>query len=234
MSNESLAAKILKYQKAKNFIRAYYEENGQMPSTAEVNEAKELSQEELAKVEFESQIKTLIDQSYKEIIPEWEYIWNEETWDESYANGLLKDYYVWADEKGAYPYKEDLWNEKEGRAANWNDIVKENGTPVEFEDGYHYVDGDGNPCVRCWAGALGAQGAAYPWCAVKIDNPFTGKIKFNYDGGEDVYPWGANSREFKRTFAIASIPTELGNEFLLSNGVTTFDPEKLVVTLIKD
>lgn len=46
----------------------------------------------------------------------WAYVNNEDSWNESYANGALKDYYA------ANP-SEDLWNATEGRAANFNDRV---------------------------------------------------------------------------------------------------------------
>lgn len=169
-----------------------------------------------------------------EQLAEWDYIVDEASWNTSYEGGVLKEYYAWADTVGAYPYKEDLWNEAEQRAANWNDIVgvAETGEPQEFEDGYHYVDRDGNPCVRCWKGAINAPGAKYPWAAVSLPKPFTGVVKFVYDEGEPVYPWGSESKEFTKGFGVASIPTELGEEFLLdSEGSTTFDDSKLKITL---
>lgn len=164
----------------------------------------------------------------------WEYIWNEETWNAAYAGETMQAYYTWADEVGSYPYKEDLWNEAEQRAANWNDIPKdESGQPIETDHGYEYIDSLGNPCVRCWLGAVNAPGAKYPWCVVTVPNPFEGTIKFVYDGGDPVYPWGEENRSFTRGFGIASIPTELGEEYLLDgDGNTTFDPTKLVVTLV--
>ena len=158
----------------------------------------------------------------------WEYINNEASWNESYQNGLLKTYYAHYD--AASPYKEDLWNTVENRAANWNDIEKDgNGVPIEYEDGYHYIN-----CVRCWQGAINAPGAKYPWAAVALPVPFEGYIKFTYDNGTPVYPWGDSIRTFTKGFGIASIPEELGNEFLLDgNGNTTFDPLKLVVKLLQ-
>ena len=131
----------------------------------------------------------------------FEYIDNEEAWQESYTNGILKRYYEWAD--SIQPYKEDLWNNKEQRGANWNDIVKENGQPIEYEDGYHYVDADGNPCERCWKGALASAEAHWPWVGILIngltfDNVFTpiefgGFPVFEYEGKESVKPWGLKS-----------------------------------------
>lgn len=215
-------------QKANKFIRKYYKEHGTFPSVEAVQEAKVLTEEEAEDLSFNIELSNLVKKSEKESVAAWDYIWNEETWNDSYANGTLKDYYVWADEKGAYPYKEDLWNTVANRAANWNDIEKDGeGKPIEYEDGYHYAN-----CVRCWQGAINAPGAAYPWCGVKIE-PFEGTIKFEYDGGEAVYPWG-DYKKFNRTFAIASIPTELGEDYKLDGeGKTSFDPSKLVVTAVK-
>ena len=212
-------------QKAKKFIRKYYGEHGSMPTSEDINAAKVLTPEEVAKIAFDEQVAEVAEQASKETVAAWDYIWDETSWNESYANGVLKDYYVWAD--GLSPYKEDLWNTVEQRAANWNDVEKdEQGNPIEYEDGYHYIN-----CVRCWLGALNAPGAQYPWCAVRI-SPFEGYIKWEYED-KVVYPWGDKAREFKRTFAVASVPEELGAEYKLVDGKTTFEPEKLVVTLIE-
>lgn len=85
--------------------------------------------------------------------------------------------------------------------------------------------------IHCWQGAINAGGASYPWCVTKIE-PFEGTIKYNYNGGEDVYPYG-EYRKFKNIFAIVSIPGEFGSEYALNNGVSSFDPSKLVVTMVK-
>lgn len=221
--------------KAKKFVNNYYALHESMPSNDDVKEAKALTPAEEANIAVLAQIDDVVERAVAEeiVTQDYEIIKNEATWNASYENGCLKKYYPWADEKGAYPYKEDLWNEKAQRAANWNDIVKENGEPVKFEDGYHYVDGDGNPCVRCWKGAFYAPGAAYPWCAINTPD-FQGTIKLTYNG-VDVYPWKESKRSFTRGFAIASIPTEFNDNALKCdfNGNGTFDPSKLVVTLIK-
>ena len=234
MDNEKLLfyrKKFAENAKADKFIRGYFKSHGNLPTAGAVNIAKALTESEVAAVEFSAQVSSLVDRGsvipapIDEVVAEWEYIWNEETWNESYANGLLKDYYEWAD--GLSPYKEDLWNTVAQRPANWSDIEKENGKPIEYEDGYHYTN-----CVRCWQGALNAPEAKYPWCCVKIDEPFVGAVKLEYEDAE-VYPWGEN-REFKRTFAIESIPSAFGEEYKLDgNGETTFDPSKLVATLVK-
>lgn len=205
-------------RKANKFAKSYLKEHGELPSVEAITEAKELTAAEVAKLELNAEISELSNGA------SWDYIWNEETWNASYENGVLKDYYVWAD--GLSPYKEDLWNTVELRPANWNDIEKDGqGNPIEYEDGYHYIN-----CVRCWLGAVNAPGAQYPWCGVRI-NPFEGIIKWDYKG-QVAYPWGEEKRVFKRTFAVASIPAELGEQYKLVNGVTTFEPEHLKVTLI--
>lgn len=221
--------------KAKKFVADYYEANGSMPAAEAVAEAEELTAEEIAKIDLQVAVDNLVDVAggTAEVTTDWETIKDETSWNNSYENGCLAKYYPWADEKGAYPYKEDLWNNAANRAANWNDIVKEGGQPVEFEDGYHYVDANGDPCVRCWKGAFYAPGAAYPWCAINTPN-FEGTIRLNYDGGADVYPWGQAKRSFGRGFAIASIPTEIDEALKCDfNGDGSFDPSKLVVTLIR-
>lgn len=159
---------------------------------------------------------------------EWDYIVDEASWNASYQRGVLKDYYEWAD--ASSPYKEDLWNTVENRAANWNDIEKDNqGNPIEYEDGYHYIN-----CERCWKGAINAPGAKYPWAAVVLPKPFVGVVEAVYDEGEPKYPWGSESKEFVKGFGVASIPNEFGEEFLLDDeGKTTFDESKLKFTLIK-
>ena len=173
----------------------------------------------------------------------WEYIYNEATWNEAYANPTLQAYYAWSDQANA-PYKEDLWNSASGRAANINDAHKTN-------DEYD-LDGNGNyiydNCERNWSGAVSAPWAKYPWAVVSIPKPFTWTISFSYNGWEPVYPWGEAVRSFTRGFGIASIPEEFkNNSFLIpenagiANGewegevgeASTFDPTELVITLIQ-
>ena len=272
-------------EKAKKFIRNYYKENGVMPSADDVNDAKQLTQSDIEKLDFQLQVITLVDNSGKEYEAVWDYVYDKDSWNAAYnkENSPLKTYL------DLYP-DEDLWSTSLNRAAGFNDRVYaailcsdsqgetevreanlkagwvnsnvqkltdiDNNTVYytakdvkEGEDVYElfsdnelsnsanlfvkFVSHSYPGFVHCWEGAINANAANYPWCVVNIE-PFIGNIKFNYDGGEDVYPWGVSDRTFKRNFAIASIPGELGSEFALNNGTTTFDPSKLVVTIIRN
>ena len=219
--------------KAKKFIKKYADEHaGAMPPIADVEAEQELTPAELATIDLLVEAAELTDMAEaSEVTAEWDYIKDEASWNASYENGALKDYYEWAD--SIQPYKEDLWNEADQRPANWNDIVKEGGVPVEFPDGYHYVDKNGDPCVRCWKGAFYAPGAAYPWAAAKFQ-PFYGTIREEYEGVEKA-PFGTAFKQFKRTFAIESIVTMFGNEYKSDfDGNTRFDPSKLNITIYKE
>ena len=209
----SFRKKFAENRKAKKFIREYYKENGAMPASSAVAQAKALTEDEADEIELNVNIeRSTIMGGGNETVATWDYIWNEETWNAAYnkENSPLKEYY------DLYP-DEDRWNTQANRPAQARDKVD-----GEWPD----------YCVRGWQGAVGAPGAQYPWCVVNIE-PFRGNIRFNYDGGADVWPWGEANRTFKRHFAIASIPVELGQEFLLKDGETTFDPSKLVVTLVE-
>ena len=203
--------RVAEAQKAKKFIREYLNENGTMPTVEAIQEAKTLTAEEAEKVALDVKVNTLAAAT-EQAVATWDYIWNEQTWNDAYnkENSPLKEYLDINED-------EDRWNMNENRAAQARDKV--DGQWPDY-------------CPQCWQGAIGAPGAQYPWCVVNIE-PFEGIIKFNYDGGEDVFPWGLSMRTFRRHYAIASIPVELGSEFLLHDGETTFDPNKLVVTLIK-
>lgn len=90
---------------------------------------KEKPKEEETKEENElPQVDDIIEEEAS-----WVYVNNEESWNESYTNGALKDYYE------ANP-TEDLWNSSENRAANYNDRVYE-GT----------LDGESTQCSVEWA-----------------------------------------------------------------------------------
>jgi len=121
-------------------------------------------------------------------------------------------------------------------ATPWNQLYR---LAVD-EQGNNYVDiwvkitscGYTGSVQQSWSGAINAPGAAYPWAVLTLPKPFAWTIKFVYDGGSPVYPWWENAIVFNKWYAIASIPTELGNEYLLDvNGETTFDPNKLQISL---
>lgn len=164
----------------------------------------------------------------------YDFIHDEESWNASFNNGGLKKYYVWSDAVNA-PYKEDLWNTVEERAANVNDAHKEDDEYVLDDNGNYIYDN----CERCWEGALNAPGAKYPWIVVNFDTDVNATITFKYEGKEDVQPWGdkvfgIGKKEdgSDRLFGCASIPTELGEEFLLNEGETTFDISKFKMFLV--
>ena len=119
---------------------------------------------------------------------DYEYIYDEESWNKSYENGILKKYYEWADTKGAFPYKEDYYNTETNQAAGWNDYIKnpETGEPQMFEDGYRFPE----TCVRCWLGAINAPidhsqyptlKSYYPWVAVNVPKGYGGSVEVTYN-----------------------------------------------------
>lgn len=144
---------------------------------------------------------------------QFDYVHDEASWNDSYENGGLKLYYE------AYP-EEDLWNTVENRPANINDRA---------------ADGTYPNCIHCWKGAINAPGAKYPWIVVYFDQPENAKLIFEYEGKEPVMPWGDRifgNGEGQKVWGCASIPVELGEEFLLDNeGNTTFDVTKFKLKL---
>lgn len=154
------------------------------------------------------------------------------------SNTTLEQYYSWSDRVNA-PYKEDLWNTVENRAANINDAKKD-------DQGEYLLDENGNyiyeNCERCWKGAVNAPGAKYPWMVVNYPGERVSTITFKYtypDGSiKEVKPWG--DKLFggsERTWGIASIPSEFeDNEFLISEnrsdgGQSTFDISRFEMIL---
>ena len=137
------------------------------------------------------------------------------TWEAEYANpdSALNKYYTWSDDVNK-PYKEDLWNIVENRAANITDARKNEYGEYELDENGNYIYDN---CERCWLGAINAPGASYPWAVVELPIPFEGTIRFNYKNEEPVYPWGEANRTFARGFAIASIPNELNKPELKIN-----------------
>lgn len=169
------------------------------------------------------------------------YIHDKASWNYSYENGGLKKYYIWSDAVNA-PYKEDLiYTDPETgatRAANLNDAKKDPDT------GEYLLDDNGNyiyeNCGRSWAGAFAAPGAKYPWIVPNFDTDVNSTIKFQYEGKDDVTPWGdavfgigRKADGSDRLFGCASVPTELGEEFLEdAEENTTFDLSKFKMILV--
>ena len=172
----------------------------------------------------------------------YDYVHDEASWNASYENGGLKKYYIWSDAANA-PYKEDLiYTDPETgdtRAATLNDAKK------DPETGEYLLDNNGNyiyeNCGRSWAGAFTAPGAKYPWIVLNFDTDVNSTVKFQYEGKSDVTPWGdavfgigRKPNGADRLFGCASIPVELGEEFLEdANGNTSFDLSKFKVILVK-
>ena len=177
-----------------------------------------------------SEIEVETESTEEPVKAEWDFIYDEDSWNAAYEKPTMQAYYEWSDRINK-PYKEDLYNTVEGRAANSNDAREDsNGEKVVDENGNYIYDN----CERCWEGAINAPGAKYPWAVVTLPEGFEGVIKFVYDGGEPVYPFGEESKQFQNTFGVVSIPNEFGDEYLLnSNGETTFDHSKLEILLVK-
>lgn len=158
---------------------------------------------------------------------------DEASWNALYKEGTgLWKYYQWSDQANA-PYKEDLWNTVENRAANINDAKK------DPETGEYLLDENGNyiyeNCERCWLGAVNAPGAKYPWIVLNITNEIPSIVTFKYtylDGTvKEVQPWGDKifggpEDEPRNEWGVASVASEFNdNDFLISEngGQSTFD-----------
>ena len=197
----------------------------------------------VSKLNFESvSVNPEID-SYYEYVNDtcnsFDYIHDEASWNESFANGGLKKYYEWSDRVNK-PYKEDLWNTVANRPANINDAKK------DPETGEYILDENGNyiyeNCERCWLGAVKAPGAKYPWIALNFDTNINSKVNFKYeyeDETKTVSPWGTKVFGIN-SFGCASVASEFGdNDFLLPENRTdgrqsTFDITKFKVELIPE
>lgn len=178
-----------------------------------------------------SQIKVEEDEETEVESDSYDYIFDESSWNASYANGGLKIYYEWSDNVNK-PYKEDLWNTVENRAANINDAKKDTETgEYELDDNGNYVYEN---CERSWQGAINASGAKYPWIVPYFDTDVNATITFQYEGKEDVQPWGDTvfgTGEGHKVFGCASIPTEFNDDSFLVNGDNEFDISKFKMIL---
>ena len=184
----------------------------------------------------------------KEIDTYYEYLKSKDTSkyftlldSEEVYNSLINDsesglsmYYTWSDQANA-PYKEDLWNTAEGRAANINDAKQnpETGELLLDEAGNYIYEN----CERCWQGAIHAPGAKFPWIVVKYEGEAaTITFKYTYPDGtvKTVNPWGekvfgGNPEEPRRVWGVASLAGEFeDNDFLLGG---TFDINRFQMIL---
>ena len=155
----------------------------------------------------------------------------EAAYDASCVDGVLAAYYAKCDGGWTKPYKEDLWNTVENRAANGTDWHKEAGEYVFDADGYYIYDN----CVRCWDGAINAPGAKWPWvCFDFSKNPLYpgGKVVMTYGGGEEKVVY-TNSSDSAKSWLVESIVTITGNTAFKVPGATeTVNPAMIAVKIV--
>jgi hypothetical protein len=162
----------------------------------------------------------------------FEIIKDEESWNASYANGGLKKYYQWAD--SIQPYKEDLWNVVEHRAAGWADWHTAANEEKDENGNYIYPN-----CERCFAGALNAAEAAYPWCVPNFEGDERHIVRLDYTDETSLLPWGSRQINWgceslpKKFNSITALQGTVGDD----NKVTvtnegSFDDDKLHVSII--
>lgn len=151
---------------------------------------------------------------YTEASTEYDYIHDEESWNDSYQNGGLKLYYTKNPD-------EDRWNVQENRPARATD---------KNPDG----SWDDTKCPQCWQGAINAPGAAYPWIVPHFDRDVNSKLIFRYAGKDDIKPWGDiifGIGEGKKQWGCASIPSEFNDQTLNLNADNGFDIDKFQMIL---
>ena len=151
---------------------------------------------------------------YFERSMEFDYIHDEESWNNSYQNGGLKLYYA------KYP-DEDRWNVQENRPARATD---------KNPDGTW----DDTKCPQCWQGAINAPGAKYPWIVPYFTRDVNSKLIFKYDGKEDVMPWGDavfGVGDGRKQWGCASIPVEFNDDSFDIKGQNLFDINKFKMIL---
>lgn len=140
----------------------------------------------------------------------YDYIYDESSWNDSFTNGALKKYYA------QYP-DEDRYNQNEHRWAWETDKV----------------DGEWpSYCVQCWEGAVNANAAIYPWICPNFDIDVNATIKFQYEGKDDVTPWGnkvfgigKKDDGSDRLYGIASVADEFKDRGFLIPAHVTNEPE---------
>lgn len=154
----------------------------------------------------------------------FEYIYDEATWNESFANGVLKQYYA------KYP-DEDMWVFADQEHFDNNDP-----TGGHYGLGTDKTNGEWTPLAKhCWAGTVNATGAKLPWICVSFNSDAQANVIFTYDGKANVKPWGNNLFGIgtkvdgsNRLWGFASVAEEFqDNGFLIpensSNGNINWD-----------
>ena len=83
--------------------------------------------------------------------------------------------------------------------------------------------------TQCWDGAVKAPGAKYPWVAVYFDEDVNSLVKFQYEGKDDVYPWGSKifgKGNGHKEWGFASVAEEFkDNSFLIPENAANANPE---------
>ena len=123
---------------------------------------------------------------------EWMYVYDEASWDEAVANWWLAKYYA------AYP-DEDRWCAPNAYKDYWH-----YGQAADKElSGWVWPD----TCTHAWSWVVNAVWSTLPWIVINFKDDFNWKIKFSYEGKEDVYPWSRTGWT-NSNFWIASLYVE--------------------------
>ena len=168
------------------------------------------------RLRFDSRLFVCFDDTVES--KSFDLIKDEASWDASYANGGLKKYYPWAD--SIQPYKEDMWNTVEHRAGGWADWHTVGGEQKDENGNYLYPN-----CVRCFAGALNAAEAKYPWCVPNFAGDDAHVVRFDYEGKTAVFPWGSRSINW----GCESLPKAFNDDSFMIHG-TVGDDNKVTIT----
>lgn len=120
-----------------------------------------------------------------------------------------------------------------GAAAKVADLADSSSHYIRIESAVFGGEGVGH-AYDAWI----ANWAQAPWISIAFKQVFTWTIKFNYTDyqeGVDYYPRTKKIRTWWpdwKAWAEASIPEEFWDEYLVSNGATSFDLEKFTATLV--
>lgn len=168
------------------------------------------------RLQFDSRLFVCFDDTIE--TKSFDLIEDEASWDASYANGGLMKYYSWAD--SVQPYKEDMWNTVEHRAGGWDDWHTAAGEQKDENGNYLYPN-----CIRCFAGALNAAEAKYPWCVPNFAGDDAHVVRFDYEGKTAVFPWGSRSLNWGCT----SLPKVFNDDSFMLHG-TVGNDNKVTIT----